>query len=429
MEVVVEEFFDGLKLIRDQNKFDRSFYYDFGYNDDQERGDAKRFLSKIGRRNYLRNPDLFYSLLQYGAYREFQCGQAGLNYLRLLQPKEYLKRLLEGSFNKSTAIDSVYNILGGHIRKQMLFSDEELKRNAEDYFIVESTSLTSDEHPVIYSKINHGYWEFLLNGFADIDGDERYRDLSKSLLTKALKDSGFHAILFDAFKSLGVDGFDSPELKIGVSLTAGNIPHKETVATELTAGSRGALVGLSSLLSALENTSPIRLYEGAAPRDMIKDGTFKDFFDSQLNSFDAVLLLVPPGFKAMQFPKYRGRVHCVTVPAQVVHDTSRVLIPVIMSVVSKLSRKYERLCVITQSAVLAPLVAVYVYQLLKPGKNNVSFFDLGRVLDVTRPEVVSNYPSLSWVIRNKLHYEIMGYMKLETEQDPFGLCSLPDLGG
>ncbi len=113
-------------------------------------------------------------------------------------------------------------------------------------------------------------------------------------------------------------------------------------------------------IDALKAENKIKLYDGCSPRDLIKDHIFEEFFGSQLNTYDAVLLIVPPGQKKLDFPNFTGETSVVVIPGQIVHETCRMTIPVIIGFISNMLKKYKRICILTQSAVLSPLLAIYI---------------------------------------------------------------------
>ena len=82
------------------------------------------------------------------------------------------------------------------------------------------------------------------------------------------------------------------------------------------------------------------------------------------------------------------------IPRKFAHETWRVTLPVFISVVQRLVGIHDKLTILTQSAVLAPILGLILPQIFGDTEGNLSirFFDLGRVLDVASPETTSWQP-------------------------------------
>lgn len=447
--LILECYFEGRALLESNQKVNTSLYFEFQDNNIEiSKSQAYDFVHGPGKLSHVRNPDLFYALFQYGIKNNFSWNSKRLKeFKKIADPKEFLSKICKDSLPDQAAVASINKKLKKSISKNIHSSDEELKEKANNLFSIKNTSLILREKSrIIYTKINHGYWEFLLNSFLNENElkkggywkgllkktpsekpiSSRFRDLSYSSYPESWKTSGFHAVLHDGFDSVFRGGFDNSVLKIGVSLSAGDKPYSDTMSSEFTPSSRGALAGLNGFLESLGLNEPIELFEGSAPRDMIKDNTYKEFFDSQLNSYDALILIVPPGLKKLEFSNYKGITYKMTIPGQTVHETYRVSVPVIMGMINKLRKKHKRIGVLTQSAVLAPLVSIYIYHLFNDPSDDISFFDLGRILDISRPELIKDFPSLAWVVKQNLHFDVHKSFKLNESEENFHLCNLID---
>lgn len=426
IKLIIDSYFEGLSMLKCLKNNRSSLFYQFDQDDvDALKASAYEFTQMIGKMSHVRNPDLFYAHFQYGVGNNFSWEPDSLTRFKGYDPKEFLSEIFKLSFQPNPEVEEINHRLGLALSDSAALSDEQLKAKAGQLFSVEDTSLLVDpDQSILYTKINHGYWEFLLNSFVDIQSDGRFRDLSGMGYPESWRVSGFHAALFDAFESIANELVDESSLKIGVSLSAGDRPYEQTISSDFVQMSRGALAGLTGFIEALDFNQPIRLFEGSAPRDMLKDNAYEDFFGVQLNSLDAVLLLIPPGLKGLEFPKYKGPTYTIVIPGQTVHETYRVSLPTVIGMVQRIKKKHRRVAIITQSAVLAPLVAIYIYLLFKGDSDNISFFDLGRILDVSRPELVANWPSLSWVVKSDLHIEVQKSLRIRSLENPFGLCSL-----
>ena len=416
LKFAIARFCDGIKFLAEKSDFTSSLFFGetLSYEGLEEK--AFSYIKAIGKHSHWRNPDLFYSLLQYGIYREFVWEQSELEYIKGLNPHQSIAKMIEGCDFEKEYIDKVNQRLSKSLNKIEAEADEPLKEIASSLFSVAATSFSNSEKSVIYTKVNHGYWEFLLNSFVSSLDYSRYRDLSKSSYSQSWMNTGFHAVLFNAFEALFNKGENSGRLKLGIGLSAGDKSYTESIKSgNLTPSTRGALVGLCGFIDALGRSGPIELFEGTAPRDMIKDRYYREFFDRDINNFKAVLLIVPPGLKSLKLSQYKGKVHTLVIPGQVVHETYRVLTPVIISTIRALRAEHGKVCVITQSAVLAPLIAIYTKNFLDEIDDNIAFYDFGRILDIANPQLAVTYPSLSWVVKQGAHTDVTRYFSLRPD--------------
>ena len=419
VEYIISRFFEGYFLLQSHKDFKASDFFGEIAVCDNNKPEVSDFIVSIDKKSHWQSPDLFYAMLQYGVVANFSWPSEKLRFFKTLEPHEFVSKMLSSAYKSFPYQDDTYEKLKKSVSKYTNICDESLKSSVANLFSVEAIDLASHS-PMLYAKVNHGYWEFLLNSVSD-ELDSAYRDLSSSSYPVSWRDSGFHMALFHAFSLALSKQAYSEHLKIGVGLSAGDEPFKKTMGSELSVSSRGALTGLCGFVDAFNFKESVKLYEGTAPRDMIKNGDYKRFFSEELNQFDAVLMIVPPGLKSLELPSYMGEINVLPIPGQVVHETYRVLVPIVLGIVNRLRKSHRNLCVITQSAVLAPLLAIYITAFLNDEKKNISFYDLGRVLDISRPDLVSNFPSLKWVVKSGLHHDIYNYFRLDSSERDVGL--------
>jgi len=377
--------------------------------------DVGKRRSKIGKPAYLKNPDLFFALLQYGVICDQSWETRPLDD-KSAEPKDLLVQILK-TLTLSDRSDALNGQLRNSVQSQFCDDDEELNQRAWQRISIQNQSLLGQNQPFLYTKINHGYWEFLLNSYVDVVNRDRYRDLSHSPHPASWRDTGFHVALLDALRT------QPSKTHVGVSLSAGDRPFSESLGSKIDPIARGALNGLLGFLDALDSSHSYTLFEGSAPRDLLKDRQYGTFFQDELNAYEAILLMVPPTLRSLNFPLYKGSVHRLAIPAQIVHETYRVVLPTLLGCLEQLRQRHQNVCVITQSAVFAPLAAIAIEQVANTHAKlgAVSFFDLGRVLDVVRPDTLKNYASLAWVVRTGLDEKLSSYIKLEQNTPNFGV--------
>jgi hypothetical protein len=174
----------------------------------------------------------------------------------------------------------------------------------------------------------------------------------------------------------------------------------------------------------MDAKQPMVFSEGSAPRDLLRDDGYRTFFEADLSQYEALLLMIPPPLKHLTFPAFEGAIHRLVIPGQVVHETYRVVVPAFLGLLEHVCTKHNSVCILTQSAVLAPLAAIMLELVADQLDATVSFFDLGRVLDVVHPDSIRSYPSLSWVTESGLLESLEGYLNLDEALGNYGVVRI-----
>jgi len=340
---------------------------------------------------YLRNSDLFFACLK---------SNSSLNYNYLnCKPRDFLTKFLSESICIVRDSDKIFK---ESVSTYIDYKSDQLLGELKALSI-DSVDRFDDSEIVIYSKINHGYWEFFLNSY--VSSPSGCRDLSASQYSNNWRKFGFHELLKLSFEENSVA--DNP-VKIGVSLTAGEDTIERSYKKVLNDTSRGALIGLLSFLKSTECVTP--LTNGTHPRNLVKNNKLNDFIDKINTGNDCIVLLVPQSLSGIILPSVSKPIYKVVVPAQVVHETAEIVLAFLMGAIEDLRTKYENISILSQAAVFSPIAAIMLNRIF--GTKNVSFYDLGRVLDLSRPELYEKWPSLAKIAKNTVEIDkILQYEK------------------
>ena len=379
--------------------------------------DIHSSLAKVSRPAFLKHPDLFFPLLQLSLAKGGAWEKSLLKQFNALEPALFKKLVLDESRKYCGAIPLVEDRLKESIVECFEKDDFEIQAYSRQLFEVKSLSLSELKPPYRFSKINHGYWEFLLNSYLQPSGQRDFRDLSVSPHPINWRDFGFHSALFSAFE--GAHNSETHSLNMGVSLSAGDRPWDIELSRELSPVSRGAIIGLCGFMASLGLDGNLQLCDGAAPRGLLQNAEYRTYFDHHLNQFDALLLLTPPPLKGLQFPKFQGDVYHFNIPVGLVHETYRVLLPTLAGLLQGLKSSHKSICVVTQSAVFAPLAALMIEACFTG--EEISFVDLGRVLDFSKPDFALSVPSLASIMASGNFDDLGEYMKYDAGNTKFDL--------
>lgn len=260
-----------------------------------------------------------------------------------------------------------------------------------------------------YFKINHGYWEQLygIHGAAD-PVTRRFTDPAgyraayaesgfslalESLLVRQARDDG-HAVSF-------------PGLEFGMSLEAGNHDH-ETVLRRfpdqpptLQTIALGATIGLLGTFDTLFGPRLLRFADGSFPKRAAVGGTLRETLSSFARAADRIVFVVPPHLRGLRLDVAEVPQECLPVPSRTVHQCWLAALHATCRHVLARLWTDDRVVVITQSAVFAALLGLFLRQAkdaLLPRAKRVFFLDLGQVIDSATPDSGG-----VWISRHAVH--------------------------
>jgi hypothetical protein len=260
-----------------------------------------------------------------------------------------------------------------------------------------------------YFKINHGYWEQLY-GIHGVAEPVTRRVKAPAAYREAYADSGFSLALESLIvRQARDDGrtLSFPRLEFGVSLEAGNHDH-ETVLRRfpdqppaLQTVALGTTIGLLGTFDTLFGERTLRFADGSFPKRAAVGGTLRETLTAFAQASDRVVFVVPPHLRGLRLRVPAIPQECLPVPGRTVHQCwAAALYATCRHVLARL-RTDDRVMVITQSAVFAALLGLFLRQAkenLLSGTKRISFFDLGQVIDSATPGAGG-----VWIHRHAVH--------------------------
>lgn len=273
--------------------------------------------------------------------------------------------------------------------KAALFSekqDEELKEKIVDKLEVCDNTLLSlpADKSVIYSKINHGYWEFMLSSYANEIDNLRYRKIDLQVIRRRVELSGLTQHLgYESSKY-----FERVNINTMVSLDWGIANGEETfehvIRRPFNPVTRGATAGL---LSFTETINPLlnsyTVGDGTSPRALILKKEIEFFYEKFIRDSDACLFLVPPHLREITLTSYKGDIHKLILPETKLMQNWKVYVNFAVGCISQLLTTYKSLVVLSQGSTASPLLGLMLSRILPVDDDKIlRFFDVGQLLDI-----------------------------------------------
>jgi|GEM_PF-3170713 len=402
IQILSELFCGGFKSIAGASKMVAAF----GMSSDQWRvvDDPRRiekFIKALPMRS-LTNPDYFFGAMHAGLANNFDCSSEAISNIRQhLGAGKYPKNLFDETYSRfenNSLLRDCFISEGGYCS---MLADDELKAAVTNQFSISYNNLLSIpcDESFIYTKINHGYWEHFLSiyatSFSQRSAAGEYRALNRDGYVMRYSASGFDGMLAYVLRQT-VDspktGVFSQELskRLSISFCAGEKPCAFTLNRPLVPVSRAAMAGALTFFKSISKLAPITLGDGSEAKSLIDNREINIFAEKYIFDADAVLFVVPPHLRHITLKGLNSSVYRMIIPGSFAHETWRISLPIFHALIQKILAKHERVTVLTQSAVLAPVLGLSMQEIQCNESNDsiIHFFDLGRVLDVADPEVV-----------------------------------------
>jgi hypothetical protein len=255
---------------------------------------------------------------------------------------------------------------------------------------------TAPDRDLCYVKINHGFWEQLYALFAPSD-PARMRIADPAKFHGQYVASGFLAALAHAFETNSrFDGtrLRFPQVQLGVSLASGTHDHPDVLAgfAARSAAEKKTVVGAAiGLVSWWETLAPGRqpaFCDGSFPKRALATGGLRETLARAAGRSERIVFVVPGHLAGIRLADAAVPQETLLVPSATVHESwAAGLHAIARHVLGRLAAD-GRVLVITQSAVFAALLGLFLADAkrrLLPAASRLTYFDLGQVLDVAAP--------------------------------------------
>lgn len=403
IKLLSELFCDGIAFIEKHPKMAAAF----GMAPDKwrvldERERVERFIKALPQRSLV-NPDYFYAAMHAGLANNFDSGSEAISKVfRHLEGAKYPEALFNETyarFELDSALNDAFIAEGNGFSS---LTDDELKSAVQNQFAISYRSLllTPHDESFVFTKINHGYWEHFLavyaSSYAHRANVEEYRQLNGQQYAMRYSYSGFDRALAYVLRQtadaqIAAIGSQGIAARLSISFCAGERPCAFLLKRPLNPIPRAAIAGALTFFKSITKRAPINLGDGAEAKGLFDNRETNLFVEKYVGDADAVLFVVPPHLRDITIRGMNSSVYKLLIPGHFAHETWRTSLPVFHAVMQKILAKHKRVTVLTQSAVLAPVLGLSMQDIRSYSGHDslVRFFDLGRVLDVAAPEVVA----------------------------------------
>lgn len=353
-----------------------------------------RILAHIDDYLYSNNPDLFYSLLS------VLCASDDIQIIsevisRKKSQENFARALvfIEQALYQESLFESD---LTACIHRYALLSDDEIKMEFSSRFEavpIDVLTLPTDRS-VFLAKVNHGYWEFVRGAYDDArEQRDQFRTINANHMIGHVRTSGI-----TQFWGMQINRHLLPEkprpsnsaVSLCVNLTVGTETLGQSLNKNLNPVTRGAAIGLMSMFeAALPSLKQYTVGDSDTTRSLISKKRLEEFFEKYIADAEACLFVIPPHLKMIDFANYKGDVYKFIVPPTKIHHTWKAVAATLLGYLLRMSKKYRTITILAQGAAFASLMALLIADMEEAFPMvKLRFIDLGRVLDVTTPEIL-----------------------------------------
>lgn len=249
-----------------------------------------------------------------------------------------------------------------------------------------------DDHDLLFTKLNHRFWETIASNAMRSAGLEYVRPLGTS---GRWRDSRITEVVLTAIDRLHRSNLDrgAPNGSVsmdrrwlGVSLSNGETSVEQELREPLAAVARGAIIGMTLGFAAIAEGPTWQLAEGSLAKGLFWSRELEGLLSRIASRSDRLLVIGPPhlartGFRDRDLPVDR-----LVVPGTLIHPLWPAVVAVAMGTLDVLVEEGVSLSVLVQGAVTGALIGVTVMLWRDVSTRGVvRYLDLGQVLDVAAP--------------------------------------------
>lgn len=272
-----------------------------------------------------------------------------------------------------------------YIRKNIAFysekSDSELIQFFFESFDFQENfdiSKYGSSNRMIISKNNHGFWEKAVISLVGFKSNN-LRSQNVGMLHSRLVESRVLPIIFMASNI----ACQNDEILIMRSLSTGSSPFSKILNQEseqLDSIRRGVLLGYLSSLPNRVVKEKTKIIDSYNLNKFYESGGFKKILDKQVTEKTAILFFAPHHISELSLNTSSScDQYYLAISPSLAFQNWEIQITNFIVVIKELIKSYENIVVFFQGAALGPVISQY---LDSKKEWNVSFFDLGRLLDL-----------------------------------------------
>lgn len=284
--------------------------------------------------------------------------------------------------------DAITNELRSKLSTLDTLQDQDLLHEFWMNYSIQNTLDTSHLAGQKISKINHGFWEHLAMLHASEEALPTYRNPNLSLRTSQYLNRGFLQTLLDCWSN------STPErdYRRFISTTSGIAPITKVTPQNIPAGANLPIVQRGALKGLLIAAHRMQLTRGEFFRIPVEDSfQINRAFErheileraaAQIPSNSACVVFGPPWLSGIQLCGWEGRSSYLAISPTRAMSQWSFYTSAISELIKIQLEKFEHVLITFQGGALSPVICDHIVQDEEIPANAVTFFDLGRLLDI-----------------------------------------------
>ena len=271
-----------------------------------------------------------------------------------------------------------------------------------------------DARTFVFTKINHGYWEYLTCAARDHAGMPPLRKMRRNRLIERCR---FTTLLASALRIHGQLSFPgdfqntaSPNRKIsfGLSFNNGDFPTSREIGLPLGPITQGAMTGSLGFFDTYIGSRAYRFHDGGFGKMLFWSGELRSFLSRLRESSDAIAFIVPQHLQNIAMRDWYRYAETIVLPVQV-NQLWPVVLPYVAGRLLKILDGFSRLTVLVMIGPISTPIGILVDSIGASLRSaEIRYLDLGQVLNiVTVPGNHEKGVGAPWVDRKDVHERIM----------------------
>jgi hypothetical protein len=363
-------------------------------------------LLSLPKPRLLRRHDFLFASIQYALIHGFNA--LSTLYHAEEDDKALLAALTWGNEIITPAIGDYADSFASACRQHFEQTDGALKEAFKAQINVEDKDIFELGRPSLYTKLNHGFWEFFLNSHIEITeeiaDEKKLRYIANRERIKGERNSGFYIILQKLLTAFYTADKQSnlKKVEFSIGLSAGNVSCSKVLDKPLNNVARGALKGMLSFMESIPQSQGYIYSDGVIPRNILVDGKLAQFSKQYILDSDICLIIAPAHLKDFKVKGFKGELSFLCLPSSSVHDSWCSVLAACLAQIEQACNEHKKVSVLVQGANFATLLTFAVAYLLNSEQlAKLNLWDLGRVLDICNDDILKRFPSFDEIRKNK----------------------------
>jgi hypothetical protein len=259
----------------------------------------------------------------------------------------------------------------------------------------------------VFTKINHGYWEYLTSAARERACMEPLRQMRRNKLIERCRFTSLLASSLKRQAELSFAGdfqgttFSSRKISFGLSFNNGDFPTSREIRLPLGPITQGAMTGSLGFFDTYTRSDKYRFHDGGFGKILFWNGELGSFLSKIKDSSDALIFIVPQHLRKIAVRDWAGHSDTIVLPGQV-HQLWPAVLPYVAGRLLQILDHFSRLTILVMIGPISTPLGILVDRMsARLPSAELRYFDLGQVLNiVTVPGNHEKGTGAPWVDRN-----------------------------